>query len=173
MAFSVSFTLQKQWLCVYIIHMYACVCMTSQCHSFVQIMAVYGTEDTAIPGDYQGVSNLFTHSLHSATADRPLYLFLDAVDQLSPEDGASGMSWLPLTLPPHVKLVLSTSSEVEYRCFPVLQSLLTKHSGSMVEVKQVLIYIDCDRYSHFSCRSCQSLSASACSTITCHLTREH
>ena len=97
-------------------------------------MAVYDAGDAAIPGDYQGVSNLFTRSLHSATADTPLYIFLDAVDQLSPEDGASGMSWLPLTLPLHVKLVLSTSSEVEYRCFPVLQSLLTKHAGSMVQV---------------------------------------
>lgn len=103
-------------------------------HYLLQIVAVYDAEDAVIPGDYQGVATYFTSSLHLASADKPLYLFLDAVDQLSPEDGASGMSWLPLSLPPHVKLVLSTSSEVEYRCFPVLQSLMAKHAGSLVQV---------------------------------------
>ena len=72
--------------------------------------------------------------LRKATEEKPLYLFLDAVDQLSPEDGALGMSWLPLVLPSHVKIVLSTSSEVQYRCYPVLQSLLSKHQENFVQV---------------------------------------
>ena len=95
---------------------------------------MYELEGTVVPGDYQSVASLFARSLSSASGERPLYLFLDGVDQLSPEDGASGMSWLPLTLPAHVKLVLSTSSEPEYRSFPVLQSLLAKHPASMVQV---------------------------------------
>ena len=99
-----------------------------------QVTEVYEMEETVVPGDYQSVASLFTRCLSSASADRPLYIFLDGVDQLSPEDGASGMSWLPLSLPPHVKLVLSTSSEPEYRSFPVLQSLLAKHPTSMVQV---------------------------------------
>ena len=102
--------------------------------SHLQIAEVYEMEEGVVPGDYQRVAGLFARCLSSASADRPLYLFLDGVDQLSPEDGASGMSWLPLTLPPHVKLVLSTSSEPEYRSFPVLQSLLAKHPASMVQV---------------------------------------
>ena len=77
--------------------------------------------------------------LHKATAEKPLYLFLDAVDQLSPEDGALGMSWLPLVLPAHVKIILSTSSEVQYRCYPVLQSLLSKHQENFVQVGRNLI----------------------------------
>ena len=114
--------------------------------SLMQITEVYDMEGDVIPGDYQGVAAYFTRSLNSASADKPLYLFLDAVDQLSPEDGASGMSWLPLTLPPHVKLVLSTSSEVEYRCFPVLQSLMAKHTGGLVQVKKQ----NCDAKMHES-----------------------
>ena len=101
----------------------------------LQIAAVYDAEEEAAPGDYQGMSSHFASCLHRANADQPIYLFLDAVDQLSPEDGASGMSWLPLTLPSHVKLVLSTSSEIEYRCFPVLQSLLAKHAENLVQVQ--------------------------------------
>ena len=95
---------------------------------------MYDDDEVVISGDYQGVSSHFAKYLHSARPDLPLFLFLDAVDQLAPEDGAYGMSWLPLSLPPHVKLVLSTSSEVEYRCFPVLQSLLAKHPGNFVQV---------------------------------------
>lgn len=110
---------------------------------FLQIRALYDMEDIIIPGDYHGLTSYFNRCLHSASEDKPLYIFLDAVDQLSQEDGASGMSWLPLTLPPHVKLVLSTSSEVEYRCFPVLQSLLSKHDGSLIQVSlQYLLYVE-------------------------------
>ena len=116
---------------------YPAICVNSQCScvNLLQIVAVYDIEDAVIPGDYEGVVTLFTKCLHNASSEWPLRIFLDAVDQLSPEDGASGMSWLPLTLPPHVKLVVSTSSEVEYRCLPVLQSLLAKQAGSMVQVQ--------------------------------------
>ena len=100
----------------------------------LQIVEVYGMEEVVIPGDYQGVTGLFARCLECASRDRPLCIFLDGVDQLSPEDGAWGMSWLPLTLPPHVKLVLSSSSEPDYRVFSVLQSLLAKHPTSMVQV---------------------------------------
>lgn len=100
-----------------------------------KIISVYDEEDeSAIPCDYQGVASYFVQLLERATTDKPLYLFLDGVDQLLPEDGASGMSWLPLTLPLHVKLILSTSSEVEYRCFPVLKSLLAKYPNNLVQV---------------------------------------
>lgn len=87
-----------------------------------------------IPGNYKRIADHFEALLHKATAERPLYVFLDAVDQLSPDDGASGMSWLPVSLPAHVKIVLSTSSEVHYRCYPVLQSLLYKYQENFIEV---------------------------------------
>lgn len=87
-----------------------------------------------IPGDYKGVADHFASLLHNATVEKPIYIFLDAVDQLFPDDGASGMSWLPISLPPNVKITLSTSSEVQYRCYPVLQSLLAKQQKSFVEV---------------------------------------
>ena len=72
--------------------------------------------------------------LACATADKPLIVLIDGVDELSHEDGALGLSWLPLSLPAHVKLVLSTSSEIRCGCFPVLQSLLSHHQESFVEV---------------------------------------
>lgn len=45
-----------------------------------------------------------------ATRDRPLVLIFDSLDLLSPIDGAHELLWLPPTLPPHVKLLLSMNS---------------------------------------------------------------
>lgn len=74
-----------------------------------------------VPFDFRSLTSHFSHLLTQAQF---LYIFIDGVDQLSPDDGALGLSWLPLQLPPHVKMVVSTSSEVEYGCYPVLRSLI-------------------------------------------------
>ena len=49
--------------------------------------------------------------LARATAERPLVLFLDALDQLSPSDNAHALAWLPRRLPAHVKAVVSVLDE--------------------------------------------------------------
>ena len=104
---------------------------------------MYQEDPGEIPGDYKGITGHFASLLHKGRAEKPIYIFLDAVDQLSPEDGASGMSWLPLSLPPNVKIVLSTSSEVQYRCYPVLQSLLAKQQEHFVEVRHCAVNVGC------------------------------
>ena len=109
--------------------------------TFLQLSFVYQEDPAEIPGDYKGTAGHFASLLHKARAEKPIYIFLDAVDQLSPEDGASGMSWLPLSLPPNVKIVLSTSSEVQYCCYPVLQSLLAKQRENFVEVSYGCHYV--------------------------------
>ena len=106
--------------------------MTTAYSNSLQISVVYKCSVT-VPNDYRGVTECFSHLLSNVSA-KPLCLFIDAVDQLSPEDGALGLSWLPLHLPPKVKIVISTSSETEYRCFPVLKSLLSK-TECFVEVR--------------------------------------
>jgi WD40 repeat protein len=50
--------------------------------------------------------------LATATADRPLVLFLDALDQLDEADGGRKLGWLRTPLPPYVKLVVSCISGV-------------------------------------------------------------
>ena len=108
--------------------------LTNSNKPLLQISFVYREDPMKIPGDYKGVADHFASLLHNATVEKPIYIFLDAVDQLFPDDGASGMSWLPISLPPNVKITLSTSSDVQYRCYPVLQSLLAKQQKSFVEV---------------------------------------
>jgi hypothetical protein len=59
----------------------------------------------------------------SETARRsfPVTLILDSLDQLSPGHGARQLDWLPVNLPRHVKIVVSTLPEEEYEAFPKLQ----------------------------------------------------
>ena len=56
-----------------------------------------------------------------ASAEQPLLLVLDSLDQLGAEDSARQLSWLPMTLPDHVDLVVSTIPGELYECFPVLK----------------------------------------------------
>lgn len=63
----------------------------------------------------------FASCLHFASAEEPLFIFLDSLDQFGPEDNARQLAWLPTVLPSNVKLVVSTLPNSEYECFPILQ----------------------------------------------------
>ncbi|GFS28081.1 NACHT and WD repeat domain-containing protein 1 [Elysia marginata] len=47
-----------------------------------------------------------------ACPERPLYILLDSLDQLSPSEQAHSLAWLPTTLPQDCALVLSTLPDV-------------------------------------------------------------
>ena len=68
----------------------------------------YGTGDNRIPGDYHELVADFHTRVSQATASRPLILFLDALDQLSPNRAARSLAWVPDPLPDHVRIILST-----------------------------------------------------------------
>ena len=63
--------------------------------------------DAAVPLEYRELVTAFRERLAWATAERPVIIFLDAVDQLSETDNAKSLVWLPRQLPPHVRLVVS------------------------------------------------------------------
>ena len=48
-------------------------------------------------------------------------IMLDSLDQLSPENGAHKMSWLPSYVPDNVKIVVSTLPGEEYKVMPNLK----------------------------------------------------
>lgn len=70
-----------------------------------QISYVYQVPDNTIPIELSQLINHFKRLLEKATADKPLCIFFDSLDQLSSADGAHSMSWMPPTLPNHCKLV--------------------------------------------------------------------
>jgi hypothetical protein len=69
---------------------------------------MYGGDEATIPSDFRELAREFGRRLKLATAEKPLILFLDALDQLSDADHARHLAWLPAELPPNVRLVVST-----------------------------------------------------------------
>jgi len=76
-----------------------------------EITLRYGGDPSGVPPDVRELEQDFPQRLELATADRPLVLFLDALDQLGPADGAHRLDWLPRELPPHAKLVVSVLND--------------------------------------------------------------
>lgn len=72
-----------------------------------QISRGYGQEQ-AMPTDWRELVEELPKRLALATADRPLIVFLDALDQLSDVERARSLAWLPAELPEHVHVVVST-----------------------------------------------------------------
>ena len=55
-----------------------------------------------------GLSEVLSKCLGLATTDKPIKLFLDALNQLSDTDNAKALYWLPRELPENVKIVASS-----------------------------------------------------------------
>jgi hypothetical protein len=73
-----------------------------------EISRRYGADESNIPMDYRDLVPELGKRLALATADKPLVLFLDSLDQLSASQGARSLSWLPNELPDHVSVAVST-----------------------------------------------------------------
>ena len=73
-----------------------------------QVTRLYGGDENTIPQDYRDLVQEFPSRLALAQPDKPLIIFLDALDQLSSTDNARGLAWLPRELPPHVHIVVSS-----------------------------------------------------------------
>ena len=86
-----------------------------------QIAQRFGTELNDLAGEgnekalheMYGMTEVFRKSLELATAEKPVVLFLDALDQLSDTDNARQLNWLPAELPANVKIVVSSLPELQ------------------------------------------------------------
>lgn len=79
--------------------------LKSICH---QISQMYQKPIENIPLELSNLTNYFKKMLECATIDRPLFLFLDSLDQLSATNSAHSLSWMPVNLPKNVKIIIST-----------------------------------------------------------------
>jgi len=74
----------------------------------------------------------FPKRLALATSEKPLIIFLDALDQLSKTNNAKNLNWLPTELPEYVKLIVSTISILpngsQEECYKVMKEKLTEES---------------------------------------------
>lgn len=72
-----------------------------------QISLAYGADED-IPTTYEDLIQEFPTRLALASADKPLILFLDSLDQLSTAYNAKNLNWLPAELPENVSLIVTT-----------------------------------------------------------------
>jgi len=63
--------------------------------------------------DINGLTEILRKSLALATPEKPVLLFLDALDQLSESDSAKSLYWLPRELPGHTRVVVSSLPELK------------------------------------------------------------
>jgi WD40 repeat protein len=63
---------------------------------------------STIPTDDEGLAEEFSQRLKLATPQAPLMIFLDALDQLEVNSQQRTPVWLPVQLPPNVRLIAST-----------------------------------------------------------------
>ncbi len=77
-----------------------------------EIARIYGGTVPPAYAEYPTMAAVFRDNLKLALTERPLILFLDALDQLPASDAARNLSWLSLdALPPNVRLLVSASSD--------------------------------------------------------------
>jgi hypothetical protein len=86
-----------------------------------QIAREFGTTIEALAGEGQekflydlvGISEALKKCLALADAHKPVFLFLDALDQISADDNAKNLNWLPKELPENAKFIVSALPELE------------------------------------------------------------
>jgi hypothetical protein len=71
-----------------------------------ELNRAFGRADP-VPAEYRDLAAALRDRLAWATAERPVVLFLDALDQLDDTDNARSLVWLPRQLPPHARVVVS------------------------------------------------------------------
>lgn len=76
-----------------------------------EISRHYGADQANLPTDFRDLAPELARRMALATAQNPLILFLDSLDQLAAAHGARSLIWLPAELPAHVAVVVSCRQE--------------------------------------------------------------
>jgi hypothetical protein len=86
-----------------------------------QIAVAYGSKMETLAGegkekslyDLNGLSEILKKSLALSTEQKPILLFLDALDQLSDSDNARSLYWLPRELNLHTRMLVSSLPDLK------------------------------------------------------------
>ncbi|KAH9519361.1 hypothetical protein Btru_075339 [Bulinus truncatus] len=104
----------------------------------VQLCYMFGQKPDEVPLDFKGIMNDFGCRLAHSPSSRKLIIILDGVDRLANEHDGRKLQWLPIKLPPHVKIVLSTVSDDKLDCLPAARKILAgREDQSFLDVGQL------------------------------------
>jgi WD40 repeat protein len=68
----------------------------------------YEDEMEEIPTGYHELVTHFINRISRVTAEYPLIIFLDALDQITSQKRAGSLAWIPETLPQNLRIIVST-----------------------------------------------------------------
>ena len=94
-----------------------CGQIARECGTTLEELAGEGRERALY--DLNGLSEILKKCLALSTAEKPIILFLDALDQLSDTDNTKALNWLPREVPLHTSMVVAS--------LPELRSQLNNH----------------------------------------------
>lgn len=97
--------------------------LTSICR---QLSYTYMLPFEDIPDDLVPLTAHMKELLNHATAEQPILIALDSVDQLQGAQDGSKVSWLPTKLPRHCKIVVSCTKEANNPALCVDYEMLTR-----------------------------------------------
>jgi hypothetical protein len=103
--------------------------MTTLAALTTDISSLFGQPEPPFPENAKALAEGFKAALGYASAERPLIIYLDALDQLDPTDSAWMLEWLPETLPEYVRMVASVRTGTRAE-----QSARRRYPGGLVEV---------------------------------------
>ncbi len=84
------------------------------------LAGLYSTEISVTGNGPRGRIDEFQQRISSSPPNNPLIIVLDGLDLLPDSDPLKSITWIPLMLPPHVRLLLSTES-ISYRVLTHLE----------------------------------------------------
>ena len=93
--------------------------MTMLSNLTADLAALYNQPQPTAPENIKAMTEAFQKALDYASVERPLHLYLDALDQLDSSYQAWMLEWLPYELPEHTRVIaslrVSTSAEQSAR----------------------------------------------------------
>ncbi|XP_061179023.1 NACHT and WD repeat domain-containing protein 2-like [Saccostrea echinata] len=99
-----------------------------------QIKEAKGQYAYKAEGDIKHILSDFQTSLQGVSPDKPIVLYIDALDQFNASNGARELFWLPKILPDNVKLVVSTLEDPKYECFRKLK-VIVKEDTNILQLR--------------------------------------
>jgi NACHT domain- and WD repeat-containing protein len=88
-----------------------CGQITKEFNTTLEALAGEGRDKSLY--DLNGLTEILRKSLALATPQKPVFIFLDALDQLSDTDNAKSLYWLPRELPANTWMIVSALPELK------------------------------------------------------------
>lgn len=95
-----------------------------------EISREYDDNEGSVPAELDKLKLMIPEKLALATEKKPLFVFIDALDQLADENGHADLSWLPSALPRHVKIIVSLYEDSQ---LPLISDMVNAPGALKIE----------------------------------------